>query len=252
MEHILSYESRSLSSQSGTMVGRHDNPDRRSPFAARRPDATYAASVATHPLDTDSFDEVLRTTRSVRRRLDFDRPIEPEVLEACIEIATQAPTGRNAENWRFLIITHPDKKLAIAELYRRALANLVSSRRLEAKATQQALADRLHEMPALILVCSEGRPPDQIAGQVGFYGSIMPAAWSLMLALRARGIGSTWTSLHMLFESETAEILGIPDDVTQTILLPVGYTRDAVLKPADRKPPHEVTYWNGWGQQRES
>ena len=212
----------------------------------------YAASVSTHPLGSDSFDEILRTTRSVRRRLDFDRPIEPEVLEACIEIATQAPTGRNAENWRFLIVTDPDKKLAIAELYRRALADLVTSRRLEAKATQQALADRLHEMPALILVCSEGRPPEQVAGQVGFYGSILPAAWSLMLALRARGIGATWTSLLSIFEAEVATVLNIPDDVTQTILLPVGYTRDAVLRPADRKPPHEVTYWNAWGQARES
>ena len=170
-------------------------------------------------MDLESVDEVLRTTRSVRRRLDFERPIPPEVLEECIEIATQAPTGRNAENWRFLVVTDETKKAAIGDLYRRALARLVESRRLEAKATQQALADRLHEMPALILVCAMGRPPAEVSGQVGFYGSILPAAWSLMLALRARGLGTTWTSLHTLFAPEVADVLGIPDDVTQTILL---------------------------------
>ena len=202
-------------------------------------------------MDLESVDEVLRTTRSVRRRLDFERPIPPEVLEECIEIATQAPTGRNAENWRFLIVTDETKKAAIGDLYLRALARLVESRRLEAKATQQALADRLHEMPALILVCAVGRPPAEVSGQVGFYGSILPAAWSLMLALRARGLGTTWTSLHTLFAPEVAEVLGIPDDVTQTILLPVGYMKDAVLRPAERQPPHEVTYWNTWGATRD-
>jgi nitroreductase len=206
----------------------------------------YAAVV-----DLESVDEVLRTTRSVRRRLDFERPIPPEVLEECIEIATQAPTGRNAENWRFLIVTDVEKKAAIGDLYRRALARLVDSRRLEAKTTQQALADRMHEMPALILVCAIGRPSAEISGQVGFYGSILPAAWSLMLALRSRGLGTTWTSLHTLFAPEAAELLSIPDDVTQTVLLPVGYMKDAVLRPAKRRPPHEVTYWNAWEARRD-
>ena len=201
-------------------------------------------------MDLESVDEVLRTTRSVRRRLDFERPIPAEVLEQCIEIATQAPTGRNAENWRFLIITDVEKKAAIGDLYRRALARLVDSRRLEAKTTQQALADRLHEMPALILVCAVGRPSAEVSGQVGFYGSILPAAWSLMLALRSRGLGTTWTSLHTLFAPEAAELLGIPEDVTQTVLLPVGYMKNAVLRPAERRPPHEVTYWNEWGAPR--
>ena len=90
--------------------------------------------------------------------------------------------------------------------------------------------------------------PDSIPHQVAFYGSVLPAGWSLMLALRARGIGATWTSLHLLHEAEAATLLGIPDDVTQTVLLPVGYTRNAVLKPASRLPAREVTFWNTWGQ----
>jgi nitroreductase len=203
------------------------------------------------PADLASVDWVLRTTRSVRRRLDFERPVPAEVIEECIDVATQAPTGIAAENWRFLVLTSPERKLAIAELYRRALDQMVEARGEPAKTTQRALAERLHEVPALILVCAEGRPPlTSSPMQVGFYGSILPAAWSLMLALRARGLGSTWTSLHLLYESEAAEALGIPDGVTQTVLLPVAYTKDAVLKPARRKPAREVTFWDHWGATR--
>jgi len=209
----------------------------------------YAARV--EPADLASVDWVLRTTRSVRRRLDFDRPVPAEVIEECIDVATQAPTGIAAENWRFLVLTSPERKLAIAELYRRALDRMVEARGEPAKTTQRALAERIHEVPALILVCAEGRPPlTSSPMQVGFYGSILPAAWSLMLALRARGLGSTWTSLHLLYESEAAEALGIPDGVTQTVLLPVAYTKDAVLKPARRKPAREVTFWDHWGATR--
>ncbi len=205
--------------------------------------------------DLDSVDHALSTTRSVRRRLDFERAVEPEVIEACIDIATQAPTGAAREGWRFLVITEPKKKQAVAELYRRALERYRAA--LEASANplpgsaQQALADRLHEMPALILACVEGRPdPASNAQQVAFYGSILPAAWSLMVALRARGLGSTWTTLHLVHEEEAARVLEIPAGVTQTVLLPVGYTRDAVLRTAERRPAREVTFWNTWGARR--
>jgi nitroreductase len=203
-------------------------------------------------MDLASVDEVLRTTRSVRRRIDFERLVPPELLEECIGIATQAPTGIGGENWRFLVLTDAAPKAAIAELYRRALERFESAGGVTAKPAQQALAMRLHEIPALILVCAESRPPgESLPMQVGFYGSVLPAAWSLMLALRARELGSTWTSLHLLYADETARRLGIPDGVTQTVLLPVGYTKDAVLSPATRKPPAEVTYWNTWGKTRQ-
>jgi nitroreductase len=202
-------------------------------------------------MDLESVDRVLRTTRSVRRRIDFERPVEAEVLEECIEIATQAPTGADMESWRFFVLTEPDRKLAVARLYRRALETYVAARGFEPKPAQRALAERLHEMPALVLVCCEGRPlADSLAMQVAFFGSILPAAWSLMLALRSRGLGATWTTLHLVHERETAEVLGIPDGVTQTVLLPVGYTLGAVLKPAVRRAPADVTFWNEWGSRR--
>jgi nitroreductase len=206
---------------------------------------------------------VLRTTRSVRRRLDFDRPVEPEVLEECIDAAVQAPTGLNREAWRFLVLTDPEPKCAIAELYRRSFDSLTSQWRdappidwgdvtpPHERPTYVGLAERMHEMPALVLVCSLGRPdPGDHAMQVAFWGSVLPAAWSLMLALRAKGLGTTWTTLLARESDAVAEALGIPDDVTQTVLLPVAYTKDAKLSPAARKPAREVAYWNGWGRER--
>lgn len=203
-------------------------------------------------MKTDEFDRVMTTTRSVRRRLDFDRAVDPAVIEDCIDVATQAPTGLPSESWRFLILTDPHLKARVAELYRDALDTLQKERGGEAKPAQKALAQRLHEVPVLILACALGRPaPDSIPRQVAFYGSILPAAWSLMLALRARGLGTTWTSLHLLHEEAVAELLGIPADVTQTVLLPVGHLKDAVLRPAERLPAAQVAYWNGWGRTRE-
>lgn len=228
--------------------------------AVYHPPAGYHAAV----VDVDSVDHVLRTTRSVRRRIDFDRPLEPDVVEACIAAAIQAPTGLNREAWRFLVVTEPERKADLAALYRDAFDELteetlhklrVEHPELEIPAprpTYRMLADRLQDFPALFLVCSLGRPePDDVARQVAFYGSVLPAAWSLMLSLRARGIGSTWTTLLVAREREAARILGIPEDVTSTVLLPAGYLREAVLRPAERRGPREVTYWNAWGRLRE-
>ncbi|NRA03663.1 MAG: nitroreductase family protein [Myxococcales bacterium] len=212
-------------------------------------------------MDLESCDQLLSTTRSVRRRLDLDRPVERELLEACIDLAAQAPTGANREAWRFLVVTDPERKAQLGQLYRRAFERYRSLREAHAhsagtappqpRPAQQALAERLDRFPALILACIEGRPdPLSIAGQVAFYGSILPAAWSLMLALRARGVGTTWTTLHLVHEREAAALLGIPEEVTQTVLLPVAYMRNARLRPAQRRPAREITYWDAWGRTR--
>ena len=217
----------------------------------------------TDPLDYESVHHALRTTRSVRRRLDFERPVPPEVIEECIDVATQAPTGLNRESWRFVVVTDPGRKREIGDLYRRVFDGIVAEvaklppqpeedrpRRLGT--TYRELADRLHELPALIVVCSLGQPSrDDTAQQVAFYGSVLPAAWSLMVALRARGLGSTWTTLLVRESAEVGRILDIPDDVTQTVLLPVAYTLGAKLRPAERTPAREVTVWNAGGRRRD-
>ena len=197
--------------------------------------------------DTDIIDDVLSTARSVRRKLDFDRPIEQQVIEDCINIATQAPVGLGGENWRFLIVRDKGKKTRLARLYKEVMIELTAARGIDIKATHRSLMDRMHDMPILILVCVIGKPEPTHARQLAFYGSILPAAWSLMLALRARGIGATWTSVLSAREKEVADILGIPQDVTQTIMLPIAYTKGVVLKPADRLPASEVTFIDSWG-----
>lgn len=198
----------------------------------------------------ETVDEVLSTARSVRRKLDFDRPVPREVLYDCINVAVQAPTGIIGENWRFLVVDEAAQKQAVAQLYNEVLVDIFKTRDMPMKPTHQALMDRLHEIPAMIFVCAEGEPvDDSLSSNVAYYGSILPAAWSLMLSLRARGIGATWTSLLSSKQAEVAQILGIPAGVVQTVMLPVGYTKGAVLKRADRLPAEQVTFWNAWGQQ---
>ncbi len=196
----------------------------------------------------DHIDEVLSTARSVRRNLDFERPIERQVLYDCIDVAVQAPTGIAGENWRFVIVDEPERKAQIAEVYREVLLSLLADRDMPLKPTHKALIDRLHEIPAMIFVCVDGQPlGEEISSNVAFYGSILPAAWSLMLALRARQIGTTWTSLLSSRQEDVAQVLGIPPGVVQTVMLPVGYTKGAVLKRAARQAASEVTFFNQWG-----
>jgi nitroreductase len=201
-------------------------------------------------IDLPSVDTVLATARSVRRRLDFDRPVPKELILECIDIATQAPTGLGGESWRFVVVTDPVKKQAVADIYAEALDELARARGVAIKPTQRALVERLHEIPAMILVCTiADGPSEEIAGQVAYYGSILPAAWSLMLALRARDLGTTWTTLLASRQAQVAAILNMPDSVVNTVMFPVGYTKNATLRRADRQAAEAVTFWNGWENQ---
>ena len=211
------------------------------------------------PLDLAVVDKLLTTTRTVRRRLDLTRPVEPEIIEEAIEVAIQAPSGSNRQNWRFMVVTDPDKKKTIADLYGKSFKNYAGPRPADKPTTSGGriaasawhLVDHMHEVPVLIIACIEGRSenPSPVA-QAGLYGSILPSAWSLMLALRARGLGSAWTTLHLVHEKEVAQALGIPGSVTQAVLLPVAYYTGKDFKPGRRRPGKEVTYWNTWGEGR--
>ena len=206
------------------------------------------------PFDTAVTDRLLATTRSVRRRLDLSRPVEPEVIMECLDLAVQAPTASGVQRWRWMIVTDPDKRAALADLYREG--NVEFQKMMAGRGAHESdafyesanfLVDHFQEVPVHVVPCIEGRPEGRGAeGAVALYASIMPAAWSFMLALRSRGLGSVWTTLHVAREREAAELLGIPDDVTQVGLLPVAYTVGTTFKPARRQPADEVTYWNTW------
>jgi len=206
-------------------------------------------------MDLATVDHLLTTTRSVRKRLDLARPVEPEVIERCLELAIQAPSGSDRQGWHFVVITEPELRFGIAELYRRSFARYrasgTSGQATRLVSSADYLAEHFHEVPVLVLFCYEGRVEQSSPGtQAGFYGSILPAAWSFMLALRSRGLGSAWTTLHLRYEQEAAALLGLPPTLTQAALLPVAYYTGDDFQPAKRTPAAERTSWNGWRKRR--
>ena len=202
-------------------------------------------------IDLEVVDQLLTTTRSVRQRLDLTRPVERDVIERCLEIAIQAPTGGGASRYHFVVVTDAAKRAAIADLYREGYEELREPEDALSPiaASSDYLEDHLHEVPVHIVVCIQARGGDATPMRMATrYGSILPATWSLMLALRARGLGTAWTTTHLLRERQVAELLGIPDTVTQVALLPVAYYTGADFKPAERVPARDRTYWNAWGR----
>lgn len=209
-------------------------------------------------------DEVLATTRAVRRRLDFSRPVERHLVEECLRIAQQAPTGSNRQGWHFVAVTDPAKRRALGDIYRRAWAwyeeqpfsvgNLLFEDE-ERNTTQQRtassaryLADHIHEAPVLVIPCIERRRATLTASnQSGLFGSVVQAGWSFCLAARARGLGTCWTNLYLQFEEAAAALLGIPyDEVIQAAMIPVAYTKGTDFKPAPRDPLDRVVHWEAW------
>lgn len=219
-------------------------------------------------MDLKTVDELLTTTRAVRRRLDLERPVEPEVITECLDLAIQAPTGGNNQGWRWLVVTDADKRKALAGWYRQAWQAVYADRGEDAMAGQRPemeaqmrrvyrsadyLASNLEKVPVHVIPCilgalPEGTPTWMAASHLG---SIIPAVWSFQLALRSRGLGSVYTTLHLAHQQEAAELLGIPDNATQVALIPVAYTKGTDFKPAARRPAAEITYWEAWKQTRE-
>ena len=222
-------------------------------------------------MDLASIDHVLTTTRAVRKRLDLTRPVPREVIQRCLEIAMQAPTALYGETWHFVVVTDRQQREAVAAVYRKAgeghrsgaipLDPYLSSVRATGPGAarfdnQQRmfssggyLVEHMHEVPVLILACVEGRVDTAGAGaQASLYGSIFPAIWSLMLAFRARGIGSVVTTQHIQhLEGEMAQVLGLPPGLTQAALLAAGYFTGTDFRPARRAPARDHTHWNRWG-----
>jgi len=212
-----------------------------------------------------SIDTLLTTTRTVRKRLDLARPVEPEVIRECLELALQAPTASYSQDWHFVVVTDPQQRQALATLYRKGAARYMelmapvfqqrmASSEQEASTlariigSGQYLIEHLHEVPVHVIPCIQGRTEHlPIIAQAARWGSIMPAAWSFMLAARSRGLGSSLTSFHLFFEQEAAEVLDIPyEEVMQAGLIPVAYTLGTEFKPAARKPLVSVLHWDRW------
>jgi len=214
-----------------------------------------------------SPDELLSTTRSVRRRLDFDRPLDLNLVRECLELAIQAPSGSNIQGWQFVVVTDLDKKAKLADIYRKSwdIYSRAFRDRLppedrpraeqspfERTASSAAyLARNFHRVPVMLIPCIKGRvgssEKDPALAQASHYGSILPAAWSFMLAARSRGLASCWTTLHLMYEEEAAAVLGIPyDTITQTALIPVAHALGDAFRPAPRRPLADVLHIDSW------
>ena len=209
-----------------------------------------------------SVDEVLTTTRSVRKRLDFEKPVPRDVLLECLELAVQAPTGSNAQGWQWVFVEDADKKKALADIYRAnfemysqmpepvyADGDTRGERRQLVVSSAQYLAEHMHEAPWLLVPCLEGRVEEAPQLSSSFWGSLLPAAWSYMLALRSRGLGSAYTTLHLLGDGEkqAADILGIPfEKYSQGGLFPIAYTKGTDFRPAKRLPVEQIAHWDSW------
>ena len=206
-------------------------------------------------------DELLTTTRSVRKRLDFTRPVPDALVRECLEIALQAPSGGNRQGWHWIVVTDPAKRAGLGDLYRRAVDSYLKSSGSAAKLFRDDasrapvqervgesvayLGEHMGEAPVLVVPCL--KVGSLAAGnQAGLWGSLLPAAWSYMLAARARGLGTAWTTLHLMYEREAAELLGLPEGIAQAALIPTAYYTGETFKRAARLPLDEVLHVNGW------
>ncbi|MFD7154072.1 nitroreductase family protein [Kribbella sp. NPDC059898] len=206
-----------------------------------------------------SPDQLLTTTRTVRKRLDLERPVSRDLIRELIDIAVQAPSGSNGQTWHWLVITDPDKRAVIGDYYRRSLQAYFADRDAaeptvdpERAAVQQRvrssssyLGDHMGDVPALVIPCIEAATLPA-GNQAGLWGSILPAAWSYMLAARSRGLGTAWTTLHLKYETEISELLKLPGNLRQAVLIPTAYSIGTTFKPAARKPLDEVLHFDTW------
>jgi nitroreductase len=211
--------------------------------------------VTTLPLAPD---ELLTTTRSVRKRLHLQRPVPLELVRECLEVALQAPTGGNQQDWHWVVVTEPALRASIGGYYKRSYDAYRGSRRaLVGQAALPAtlqrvvsssdhLAEHMGEVPVLVLACIAAAAELPAENQAGLWGSLLPAAWSYQLAARARGLGTAWTTLHLRYEREVAELLGIPPHVRQGVLLPTAYYTGETFRPASRKPLDRVLHVDRW------
>jgi len=206
-------------------------------------------------------DELLTTTRSVRRRLDLTRAVPRDLILECLDVAVQAPTGSNRQQWQWLVITEPATKRFIGERYRESWYAYAAAGRPEypqgdprreqtprVVRSARYLADHMGEVPTMVIPCIAGRVDGQDNLAIaGLYGSIVPAVWSFMLAARLRGLGSAYTTLHLKYEREVAEQLGLPyAEYTQAALLPVAYYTGDTFQPAERLPLESIVHWERW------
>ena len=223
----------------------------------------YGAAMALLPLDAD---QLLSTTRAVRKRLDFTRPVEDDLIRECVAAAMQTPSGSNNMSMQFMIVRDAAKRAAIGEIYRQCYAQYRSWDGIYVRTFQKAdeieqaqqervadsadyLGEHMGDAPVLVIACNNGSRVDNVGamGAASMMGNVLPAMWSFMLAARARGLGTAWTTMHLMMEQQVADVLGIPfATVQQACLSPLAHTIGTDFKPAARPAPDTIIHWDQW------
>jgi nitroreductase len=205
-------------------------------------------------------DELLTTTRSVRKRLDLDRPVPLELVRECIEVALQSPSGSNQQGWHWMVVTDAGLRRQIGDYYRKSYDRYNAGRDRRGAALSEErqtvgariissadhLAERMGDVPVHVIACITVGDELPAGNQAGLWGSVLPGAWSYQLAARARGLGSAWTTLHLPYEKEISELLGIPPQVRHGVLLPTAYFTGETFRPAAREPLDSVLHLDRW------
>lgn len=229
---------------------------------------TIGSMVAPVPILPLSPDELLSTTRAVRKRLDFDRPVPDQLIRECVELAMQSPSGSNNMTMQFVVVRDEAKRRAIGEVYRQCYAQYkgwdgvyigsIDKGDDSANAQQRRSADsadflgeHMGDAPALVIACNAGMRTEAAQGMgmmaASSMGNVLPAMWSFMLAARARGLGTAWTTVHLMMEQAVADIVGIPfDSVQQVCLSPLAFTKGTDFKPASRPSADSIIHWDTW------
>ena len=207
-------------------------------------------------------DELLSTTRAVRKRLDLTKPVTDDLVRECVAMALQAPSGSNEISMRFVVVRDPVKIAAIGDVYAQCwaiyetlpgFAGRITRDAAELQAQQDRVVDsatylsqHMGECPVLVIGCASSGRLDGVAAahSASALGNILPAMWSFMLAARARGLGTAWTTIHLMMEQAVADIVGIPFDTMQQVCLtPLAFTKGTSFKPAVRPDPDTVIDW---------
>jgi nitroreductase len=196
--------------------------------------------------------DAMRTTRAMRR-LKTD-PVPDELIREIIEAGTWAPSGGDAQHWRFIVVKDPQIKKQLQLRYQRAFEDLkqrfhaappppgkTEAQKQRMLAARDHLTEHFHEAPVLIVCCLVG---DSGSG-VGAGASIYPAVQNMLLAARALGLGATLTTRHLLYEKEVDEILGLPREAHTFAIIPIGYPLGR-FGPVSRAPVEQVTFLDRW------
>lgn len=209
--------------------------------------------------------ELITTTRAVRLRLDLERAVAPELIEACVADALQAPQGSNLMRTEFVVVLDPERIARLGRIYREEFDSFYRSSEVglfkrvdddprhaaqsrRTRDSAERLAEVMDRVPAIVIPCLTPRLTDgDLLAAKHRLATVYPTVWNFMLAARLRGLGTCWTGMTLGREADVAEVVGIdPEAVEQVCMVPVAHHTGETFRPAWRPPAEEFIHWDTW------